>query len=381
MGRKPTQGLYQERSGIWIIDKRICGRRVHRSTGATSLKEAERILAKLESNAREASVHGERPSRSFEQAAIKFVEENQHKRSLKDDIGRLRVLLRFIGKTEIADITMATLQPFIRARKEKGVSVGTINHGLTLTRRILNLAATEWVDEYGLTWLAAAPKIGLLQNNEKAKPNPLSWPEQDRLMAHLPEHLAKMALFAVNTGCRDAEICRLRWEGEILIPQLNTSVFVVPEENVKNGTDRLVVLNTTAYEVIEQMRGRHSTHVFTYRDGPITRMNNSAWRSAREAAGLPKVRVHDLKHTFGRRLRAAGVSFEDRQDLLGHKSSRITTHYSAAEITSLITAANTVTDSPAARQQVIILSRQPNSDLPKTPQSKRILSLNSELSH
>ena len=28
------------------------------------------------------------------------------------------------------------------------------------------------------------------------------------------------------------------------------------------------------------------------------------------------VRVHDLKHTFGRRLRAAGVSFEDRQDLL-----------------------------------------------------------------
>jgi len=40
--------------------------------------------------------------------------------------------------------------------------------------------------------------------------------------------------------------------------------------------------------------------------------------------------VHDLKHTFGRRLRAAGVSFEDRQDLLGHRSGRITTHYSAA---------------------------------------------------
>ncbi len=31
--------------------------------------------------------------------------------------------------------------------------------------------------------------------------------------------------------------------------------------------------------------------------------------------------MHDLKHTYGRRLRAAGVSFEDRQDLLGHKSS------------------------------------------------------------
>jgi len=37
-------------------------------------------------------------------------------------------------------------------------------------------------------------------------------------------------------------------------------------------------------------------------------------------------RVHDLRHTFGRRLRAAGVGLEDREDLLGHKSNRITTH-------------------------------------------------------
>ena len=41
---------------------------------------------------------------------------------------------------------------------------------------------------------------------------------------------------------------------------------------------------------------------------------------------------------FGRRLRAAGVSFEDRQDLLGHRSGRVTTHYSAAELANLIVA-------------------------------------------
>jgi hypothetical protein len=55
-------------------------------------------------------------------------------------------------------------------------------------------------------------------------------------------------------------------------------------------------------------------------------------------------KIHDLKHTFGRRLRSAGVSFEDRQDLLGHKSSRITTHYSAAELSNLIAAANKVVE-------------------------------------
>jgi len=76
------------------------------------------------------------------------------------------------------------------------------------------------------------------------------------------------------------------------------------------------------------------------RGRPVKHMCREAWRTARKKAGLPQVRVHDLKHTFGRRLRAAGVSFEDRQDLLGHKSGRITTHYSSAELENLIAAAN-----------------------------------------
>ena len=50
--------------------------------------------------------------------------------------------------------------------------------------------------------------------------------------------------------------------------------------------------------------------------------------------------MHDLKHTFRRRLRAAGVSYEDRQDLLGHRSGRITTHFSMAELSSLLASAN-----------------------------------------
>ena len=92
-------------------------------------------------------------------------------------------------------------------------------------------------------------------------------------------------------------------------------------------------------------------------------MYGTAWKSAREHAadnwaerhgepapeGFRKIRVHDLKHTFGRRLRAAGVSFEDRQDLLGHKSGRITTHYSQAELGNLIVVAEKVCDSESRR--------------------------------
>jgi len=55
-----------------------------------------------------------------------------------------------------------------------------------------------------------------------------------------------------------------------------------------------------------------------------------------------RVRVHDLEHTVDRRLPAAGVAFDDRQDLLGHKSTRITSHYSAPELANPIFTANTV---------------------------------------
>ena len=147
-----------------------------------------------------------------------------------------------------------------------------------------------------------------------------------------PAHLAEMAIFAVNTGCRDGEICRLRWEWEVKVPTMNTSVFIVPGRYVKNTDDRLVVLNRIARSVVEKQRGKDDTHVFTYQDKPVQRMLNSAWLRARKLVNLEQVRVHDLKHTFGRRLRAAGVSFEDRQDLLGHKSGRITTHYCSGRV-------------------------------------------------
>ncbi len=69
--------------------------------------------------------------------------------------------------------------------------------------------------------------------------------------------------------------------------------------------------------------------------------NGARNASGRQPApeGFRIVRVHDLNDTYGRKLRAAGASFEDRQDLLGHKSTRITTHYSAAKLETVIAAA------------------------------------------
>ena len=102
-------------------------------------------------------------------------------------------------------------------------------------------------------------------------------------------------------------------------------------------------------------RGVHPTHVFTYKSRPLARILSTGWRNARVKAFLPQVRVHDLKHTFGRRLRAAGVSFEDRQGLLGHRSGRITMHYSSAELQNLFEAANTVCENQKSGVVLILL--------------------------
>ena len=43
------------------------------------------------------------------------------------------------------------------------------------------------------------------------------------------------------------------------------------------------------------------------------------------------------------------MSFEDRQNLLGHRSGRVTTHYSQAELASLIEAAEKVCDAESRK--------------------------------
>jgi hypothetical protein len=92
----------------------------------------------------------------------------------------------YIGERELDMINMGCLQSFIELRKEEGVKNRTINHGLEITRQILNLANKEWIDDSNLTWLASAPKIRLLPQTDERKPYSLSWEEQDRLFALLP---------------------------------------------------------------------------------------------------------------------------------------------------------------------------------------------------
>ena len=167
----------------------------------------------------------------------------------------------------------------------------------------------------------------------------------------------------MNTGLRDQEICNLRWDWEVYIEDLGQSVFVLPSHITKNNLERVVVLNRTARKVIESRREIHDSHVFSYRGNPIQRLHNSAWKNGWKKAGLPIEKgilkgVHNLRHTFGRRLRAAGVSKETRKALLGHADGDITTHYSAAELQELLVAVDKILDRGIAQTPTLTIVKR-----------------------
>jgi integrase len=361
MGRKKTPGLVK-RNGIWHIDKRLHGRRLCESTGTGDIEEAEQFLARRVDQLRQAAVYGVRPVRTFRQAATKYLNEGT-KRSLDRDALDLKALDPHIGELPLHQVHMGTLAGFIAHRKRQGIKSATVNRSLAVVRRVLNLAARLWRDEQGLTWLETPPLIQFVDWDDRRDPYPLTWDEQDRLIRALPSHLQPMVLFSLHTGLRQEELCGLRWDQLVAVPELDTEVFLLHRRRTKGRQERVVVLNRVARSIIETARGTHDTYVFSYEGHRVGRINNSAWRRACKAAGLDEARVHDLRHTVGRRLRAAGVSKETRAVLLGHRSDDITTHYSAPELQELIEAMERIAGPTSRKSPALTVLRARESEL------------------
>lgn len=133
--------------------------------------------------------------------------------------------------------------------------------------------------------------------------------------------------------------------------------FVILPEHFKTNRKHVLILNDTAWHIVQRHRGCHDKFVFVYRrertvhvdQAPLMEyhrvgtMNNAAFQRARAEAGLAKFRIPDARHIFGQRLRDAGVSGEDGALLLGHAIDDMPSHYASATVARLVEAANSVT--------------------------------------
>lgn len=391
MGQK-IRGIYPEKDGTWQVDKWYLGTRL-RQRGFPTAGEAEIWLIARLGELRAVHLHGMRPERTFDQAAAHYVTTHQDKKSLPTEIILLDSIMPFIGQLTLPQVHDGAIAPYVAARKAGGRKNKTINLALGVVRRILNLAATSWRDDDGKTWLEQAPKITMLPLvGHQREPRPISWGQQRTLMPLLPDHLARMSLFTLNTGVRDDVVCSLRWEWEIKVPELGCSVFDVPREHVKGGRrSRIIVCNSVAQSIIETVRGQHPEWVFVYRRErvkhieqtptmpyrQIQTMNNTAWQNARKAAGLGDLHVHDLRHTVGMRLREAGVAESTVAEVLWHSTKTMTQHYSMAQIVELHAALEKIKADSGKWNKTLATLRQEQEEAtreklspPKVPQEK-----------
>ena len=348
--RKSLSGLY-ERAGIWHIDKQINGRRIHKTTGTTNRREAEQILKRIE---RQAQVRPDFLKRSytFGEAAVRWAKDHEHLRAIDRDLQDLKGVIPFVGDLPLKRVHQITLEPYIEFRREQGISSDTVKRALSTVKRVLTAAHETYRDEEGDPWLTSLPKFQVPKWSTPRPRYPLSEQEAACLLQALSDDLKDITKVLLHTGLRDRELRTLRWDREEPRQQ-GCAVFLIPAEVAKNKKDRLVFCNRVATEVIDQRRHNESDWVFPGRNGDCrTRLSSSGWRAARERAaehfewshkaepsdGFRRVRIHDLRHTFGERLRKLGVNLDTCGDLLGHVGRGVTADYCRAQSGELLNA-------------------------------------------
>jgi len=342
MAATRTQGITVDTNGNFTIDKEHRGVRIYLRLGPLSQKDAEHRLDAEITRVGSELEHKAASRPRFANCAARYLTESQHKRSVSLVAWHIRLLLPYLGNLEVNRVHDRTLEPFIADRVATGVTATTINRSLEVVRTILNRAARAYRDDDGRPWLEALPPLITMLPETPRLPYPITWEEQDRLFPKLSARLGRMALFAVNTGLRESNVCGLEWAWEVPVPEVGRSVFVIPPEAFKSKRTHVVILNDAAWSIVQAQRDVDPIWVFPCRGQRMSTMNNTAWQRARQEVGLRAVRVHDLRHTFACRLRAAGVSAEDREALLGHANHSMAGHYASADVGRLLKQANLV---------------------------------------
>lgn len=315
--------IYQRENGVWYADIQHGSQRIRRSLRTSNKNAAQEAYDKIKHELWRKAYLNEKPKRTWDDAALRWIQETTHKADHKKDAAKLRDMTRLRGMRldEIGrDEALYAVEPF-------GSSGATKNRYLALIRAILRRAHRTW------DWLDRAPCITLLQENRKR----IRWLTQDeaqRLIAALPPHFGDMAMFSLATGLRQANVFGLKWEQVDMVRQ----AAWIHADQAKGRRAIGVPLNQTAMDVLVRQVGKHPRFVFTNANGDQVRaLGHRTWQRALQTAGISDFRWHDLRHTWASWLVQSGVPLAALQEMGGWETPAMVQRYAHMSSEHLLT--------------------------------------------
>jgi integrase len=244
------------------------------------------------------------------------------------------------GALPLSDLGQEAVERFLGVLTEEGLAASSVRHHGQLLKRCTSLA-TRW----SLCPSDSLSGLKLKQVND-AREYFLSPEELQRLLYVLDNDDARIPCLAAKlllmTGCRVSELLKCRYQDLTL--DSDTPTLKVVQENSKNGRARYVPLSVEALKIINQLPSKGmSDYLFTNsRNGTRLQSLDKTWQRLRKEAGLPQLRLHDLRHNFASMLVNSGGSLYAVQRILGHQSQNQSSRYSHLSGTALHDAANSV---------------------------------------
>ncbi len=332
------------RSGDRQVKRRLGRVREPGSTLGMTRRQAEAELRKLIE--RESALPSGPERIDLETAAERYIHHVEHVRGRKATTvadyraNSRRHLVPFFRGRSLDAIDPQMVEAYLSAKLREGLSRKTIQNHLTLLHGIFSHAVRRG-------WSMRNP-VAAADLPSQAGTDPdiryLGVEELEALLRAVPDDtLGRLErvlyLCAAMTGLRQGELVALRWRdvdwgagvirvrrsytrGEFGAPKSRRSVRAVPM------ADRIAAEMERHFG-----RSRHTGDedlVFAHPDtgGPYdaSRMRKRFGDAVR-GAGLRHVRFHDLRHTFGTRMAAAGAPLRAIQEWMGHRDYKTTSIY------------------------------------------------------
>jgi integrase len=265
----------------------------------------------------------------------------QHKRTWANDEQMYKThLQQEYGHMKLTAITRESVQKFHAGLKQQGRSGSTCDHYLKLLRHALNVAVDwEIIDSNQLARVQLFRECNLVERN-------MNDAELTGLLKVLHTDanrpVSNLALFLLATGARNNEARQAKWEDM----DIEKRLWKIPAVNSKSKKIRTVPLNDAALDVLATVNTQDAfAYVFVnLSSGKPYACVKKTWHRLRTTAGLPKLRLHDLRHQYASMLVNAGRSLYEVQQILGHSDPKVTTRYAHLAPSTLQAAASAAGD-------------------------------------